>query len=104
MGTVLAKLVAKENDTCGYITYVFVILDRSERKRLNSKYIMCVRYPNWEHRDIKVGEIGYLNYKVIIAGVDQWFDGKDLRYYKYSTIQFVKFISKSTSKKRLYTL
>lgn len=104
METTLAKLIAKESDTCGYVTYVFKILDKSERNRLNSKYLMCVRFPNWEHRTLSLGEVGYLSYKVIIAGVDQWFDGNALKYYRYSMVQFIKFVSKPVSKKHSYTL
>lgn len=94
METTLAKLVAKESDTCGYTTYVFRILDQSERTRIGCKYIMCVQFPNWEHRELNVGEVGYLNYKVIIAGVDQWYDGNNLKFYRYNMIQFIRFIPK----------
>lgn len=65
---------------------------------------MCVRFPNWEHRTLSLGEVGYLSYKVIIAGVDQWFDGNDLKYYRYSMVQFIKFVSRPVSKKHSYTL
>lgn len=104
METTLGRLIAKESDTCGYTTYVFKILDKSERERLKSKYIMCVRFPNWEHRELSIGDVGYLNYKVITAGVDQWYDGNSLKFYRYNMVQFIKFISKPTSKKHLYTL
>ena len=65
---------------------------------------MCVRFPNWEHRTLSVGEIGYLNYKTIIAGVDKWFDGSTLKPYRYSMIQFIKFISRPIPEKHLYRL
>ena len=39
--TVLAKLVAKEKDVLGYITYVFECLDVDVAK--DSRYIMCAR-------------------------------------------------------------
>lgn len=63
MITILAKLVAKSSDIDNYITYVFVDLESKE-------YLMCVQFPNWEHRELRLGEIGYLEYKEIRAGVD----------------------------------
>lgn len=55
---------------------------------------MCIRYINWEHRAISLGEIGYLHFKEVRAGVDKWFDGKDFIPYRYNDIQFIKFIAK----------
>ena len=92
--TVLAQLVAKESDIAGYITYVFECLD----KEIDTKYIMCTRYPNWNHRVIDIGEVGYLNSCEIRAGVDQWFDGEKMIPYNYNGIQFNKFVSKPREK------
>lgn len=92
MMTVLAKLVAKERDNMDYTTYVFECLDKEIIKQ--TKYIMCVRYPNWNCREIKLGEIGYLRFNEIIAGVDTWFDGEKQVPYKYNDVQFLKFIEK----------
>lgn len=94
--TVLSRLVAKEEDTCGYVTYVFECLDKEIIK--DTKYIMCTRYPNWNHRVINIGEVGYLNFFEIIAGVDKWFDGEKMIPYNYSGIQFCKFVSKPEDK------
>lgn len=85
--TVLAKLVAKSEDISGYITYVFKCLELDE-------YVMCTRFPNWDHRVIKIGEIGYLNFYEIRAGIDQWFDGEKMVPYRYNNIQFDRFIEK----------
>lgn len=90
--TVLSRLVAKEEDTLGYITYVFECLDKE--MILQSRYIMCTRYPNWAHKEIKLGEEGYLFFVEIRAGIDKWFDGKDFIPYNYNNIQFIKFIQK----------
>lgn len=100
METTLAKLIAKETDTGNYTTYVFKIINKTEVLRIGSKYIMCVRFPNWEHREIFLGERGYLSYEVIRAGVDRWFDGKNLIPYRYNMVQFVKFIQKPKTLKR----
>lgn len=91
--TAKVKLLCQETDNQGYTTYVFEVLEDSEINRFHSKYIMVVRWPNWEHRMLLNGEIGFLNFEEIIAGETQWFDGKDFVPYKYSAIQFNKFVS-----------
>ena len=90
--TILAKLLAKYEDTGGYIVYVFECLDKEIIKE--SPYLMCTRFPNWDHRVIDIGEVGYLNFKERIAGVDKWFDGKAFIPYRYDDIQFIRFIEK----------
>jgi len=90
--TILGKLVASESDTLGYITYVFECLDSDVAKE--TRYIMCTRFPNWDHREIKIGEVGYLNFFEIRAGIDKWFDGNKMIPYNYNNIQFIKFIEK----------
>lgn len=89
MITVLAQLVASDTDSFGYITYVFRCLDKMN---MDSPYIMCVRYPNWNHRKINLGEKGFLSFMEVKAGEDKWFDGKDMIPYNYNAIQFLKFI------------
>lgn len=95
--TIIAKLVASESDSFGYITYVFKCLDNSLKE---SPYVMCVRYPNWNHRKINLGDKGYLSFIEIKAGEDTWFDGKNMIPYNYNAIQFLKFVDiKETSDK-----
>lgn len=94
--TVLSKLLAKAEDTLGYVTYVFECLDKEIRGE--TKYIMCTRYPNWNHRSINVGEIGYLSFFEIRAGLDKWFNGDKMIPYNYSGIQFIKFVAKPEEK------
>lgn len=100
--TILVKLVAKETDPSNYTTYVFECLDKEVAS--SSKYIMCTRYPNWEHRVINLGEIGYLNFVEIRAGIDKWFDGKQMIPYYYNGIQFIKFILKPEKKDYEYVM
>lgn len=90
--TILAKLLAKESDALGYITYVFECLDEEVRKE--TKYIMCTQFRNWDHRVIELEEIGYLEIFEIRAGIDKWFDGHSMIPYNYNMIQFIKFIAK----------
>lgn len=102
--TVLSKLIAKEQDGVGYVTYVFECLDKEDIVRLDSKYIMCTRFPNWDHRSINIDEIGYLNFIEIRAGIDKWFDGANMVPYNYNNIQFIKFISKPRDKSNVYIM
>ena len=88
----LVRLVASENDGLGYITYVFENLEEYAIKC--SKYIMAIRYPNWEHKELHLGDEGYLHWEEIRAGVDKWFNGKEMVPYNYNTIQFLKFVQK----------
>lgn len=94
--TTKAKLVAKGDDGLGYITYVFEIIDDYDLKRLNTKYIMCVRYPNWDSAKIYLGEKGYLEVMEVIAGVDKYFKNNTMIPYNYSNVQFLKFIPEKT--------
>lgn len=104
METVRGKLVAKETDTSGYTTYVFEITDSDDSKRVSSKYVMCVRFPNWEHAKISLGEDGYLAYQEIRAGEDKWFNGTEYIPYRYNMVQFLKFIPYKEPVKHEYRL
>ena len=53
---------------------------------------MCTRFPNWNHRELEIGEIGYLEFVEIKAGDDTWFDGATKIPYRYNMIQFIRFI------------
>lgn len=102
MITILAKLVAREFSTEGYIVYIFRNLESTD---ILDNYIMCVQYPNWEHRLLDVGDIGYATYEEHIAGVDKWFDGVNFKPYNYTHIQFIKFVDKpKTINKKEITL
>lgn len=87
MITILAKLLASNTDIDNYVTYVFQDLESKE-------YLMCTRFPNWDHRTLYIGEIGFLEYAEIRAGIDKWYDGRNMIPYNYSNIQFIKFIGK----------
>lgn len=92
MVTIHCKLVAKEHDFGGYTTYVFQNL---ENKNIYDKYLMCTRWPNWEHRNLDLGETGYLTYKEVVAGVDTWYDGTSFIPYNYTNIIFIKFVKEA---------
>ena len=88
----LVRLVAKTTDYMDYTTYVFKCLEDCMIKK--TPYIMCTRWPNWEHKNINIGEIGYLEFVEIRAGVDKWFNGKDFIPYNFNNIQFIRFVQK----------
>lgn len=92
--TTQVKLLCQQRDSLDYTTYVFEIIDSNEIQRLGYRYIMCTRWPNWDHRELLNGEEGYLNYSIIIAGQDAWFNGEGYTPYKTSVYQFNKFIAK----------
>lgn len=87
---VFCKLIAFEKDLGGYTTLVFETLDDS----FSNKYIMCVMYPNWNQKNMEIGQEGFLKFIEVIAGVDKWFDGNKFIPYNYSNWQFLKFIEK----------
>ena len=75
--TIHAKLVAEQIDGMGYTNYVFEDLNPKDE---DFRYIMCVRFPNWEQKSIEIDEIGYLNIRYVEGGKDTWFDGQPLEY------------------------
>lgn len=87
--TLHAKLRVACPEELGYKTLIFEDLEYSDS---DFKYITCVLFPNWNQSPIKVGDVGYLQIKFISAGLDKWFDGKDFIPYKYTNIQFLKFV------------
>lgn len=91
MITIKAQLVAKENDLLDYTTYVFKCLENNIP--FGHHYCMMTRCQNWNHRDIDVGEIGYVEYEEVKAG-DTWFNPQTNTYvpYNYTNIYFIKFV------------
>jgi len=72
-----------------YTMYVF--------KKINSsEFIMCTRLPNWQVPDIKMLDVGFLQYHIVKAG-DVYFDPKleTTTKYNYSNVYFINFILKT---------
>ena len=88
--TLHVQLKAKYVDIGSYITYVFENLNYNDD--LDSQYIMCVQFPNWNQDHIEVGDIGYVNVRYVKEGISQWYDGEKMNVYKYTNIIFLKFI------------
>lgn len=89
---IFCKLVAFSTDFGGYETLVFENLDKDRPKNL--KYLMTIKYPNWNQDSIKLNDEGYLHFEERRAGIDEWWDGDKFTKYKYDNIQFMKFVPK----------
>jgi len=88
--TIKAQCVLIQDEINGYTNIVFKNL---ESTTWFNKYIMCVRYPNWQGAFPQLNDIGYLQYSYVLAGT-QYFDKKsqDFRCYGYNHIRFDKFL------------
>ena len=89
--TILGKLVAKQDGV--YKNYVFQNLDQAENSIF--KYITVTICPNWQNEDVKIGDVGYVEYDFVEAG-ENYFerDSKEVKQYNYSTNYFINFITK----------
>jgi len=98
--TVYSKLVASEKDFGGYITYVFKNLEPSPK--FGFSYIMVVRFRNWQHKDVEIGESGFLTYDSVIAGQDKWYNKETEEFipYNYTNNIFIKFVEKKDNLKK----
>lgn len=90
MPIIKAKLLESRPDFGGYQVYVFENLDSI---KWHERYVMTVRYPNWQTANLRKGDIGFLNFKVVHAG-DKWWDknANQFNYYKQSNIVFQDFV------------
>lgn len=102
--TNLVKLVAQTSDSYGYITYVFNYLDQYDINKYECKSMVCTRYPNWNCRDLKIGDEGYVNTETVRAGIDTWFNGEEQVPYRYNSVRFIKFIDKPSENSNEYSL
>lgn len=100
MITIRCKFIAQEQDLLDYRTLVFENLESSPP--FGKKYIMCVRFPNWNHRLMELGEIGFLTYNEVIAGKDDWYDPsiRSMVPYNYSNLIFIKFVKEVDNSKK----
>ena len=59
------------------------------------KYITVTICPNWQNEDVKIGDVGYVEYDFVEAG-ENYFerDSKEVKQYNYSTNYFINFITK----------
>lgn len=65
---------------------------------------MCIRYPNWDHKKLQLGDVGFVHCEEIRAGVDKWYDGTKMVPYNYNTVQFIKFVYKPEEEDHKYVM
>lgn len=65
---------------------------------------MCIRYPNWDHKKLKLGDTGFVHCEEIRAGIDKWFNGKEMVPYNYNSVQFIKFVYKQDDEDNKYIM
>lgn len=102
--TLKVKLVAECKQPLGYILYVFHNL---ENKSIDNEYITLVRFPNWEQAPFQLNDEGFVHFKIVEAGKDEWYDNKNemFRYYQYTNCIFLQFIlSKPKVETQIYTI
>mgnify|MGYP003319285134 CR=1 FL=1 len=87
--TLKVKLLAFSRDIDQYTTYVFENLESTSP---DDKYLMCVKFPNWNQSEIALHDIGYLNVRYVREGISKWYDGEKMNTYKYTNVIFLKFI------------
>ena len=87
--TFYVKVNAVCPDLGGYIIYVFENLDCKDHEL---KYFMCTRFPNWEHSEVNVGDVGYVNIRYAVEGNSEWYDGEKMNVYKNTYMVFLRFI------------
>lgn len=96
--TIKCKLVCKENDIGGYIIYVFKNLEINPP--FGYQFCMLTRWPNWQCRDIEIGEVGYVTYQEVRSGIDTWYDGTKFVPYNYSNNVFIRFVEEKDNSKK----
>lgn len=92
--TLLTKLKAAYTDSWDYSTYVFELVEPTDRQQFGTKYITCTRFPNWEGYIPKPDETGYLELEEHKAGQTAWWDGKGYQVHKCNVVQFLHFTKK----------
>lgn len=93
MTTILTQL--EEIQQAGeYTNYVFKNL---EPTKWDNVFFLCTRYPRWEHRELKKGEIGFVTFTEVKAG-EEYYNHitKEVDVYNHSHIRFDKFIDKKS--------
>lgn len=91
MSTIRAKLLTYREEIGGYTVYVFEDLDA---KTWDKKYRITLRLPNWETPILKIGDVGYLSFREVVAGRDVWWDRntQSEKFYNYNNSLFENFI------------
>ena len=97
--TIHCTLLAKEEDIMNYQTLVFKNLDTAP---FGNQYCMVTVWPNWESYIPNIGDIGYLTYDSVIAGVDTYYDRNtdSIVKYNFTNLIFNKFVREQDNSKK----
>ena len=97
--TIHCKLLVKEADIMSYQTLVFRNLDKAP---FGCEYCMVTVWPNWESYIPEVGDIGYLTYDSVTAGVDTYYDRSidSIVKYNFTNLVFNKFVKEQDNSKK----
>ena len=97
--TIHCELLVKEADIMNYQTLVFKNLDKAP---FGCEYCMVTVWPNWESYIPEVGDIGYLTYDSVIAGVDTYYDRSidSIVKYNFTNLVFNKFVKEQDNSKK----
>jgi len=97
--TIHCTLLAKEEDIMNYQTLVFKNLDNAP---FGNQYCMVTVWPNWESYIPSIGDIGYLTYDSVIAGVDTYYDRNtdSIVKYNFTNLVFNKFVREQDNSKK----
>ena len=91
--TYKVKLLGAVYVNDGYQTYVFENLDYTDD---SLKYIMCVKLPNWNIHIPEFGTVGFVQVLYVLAGITQWYNGKEMVPYRYTNVYMTNFIPEKT--------
>ena len=83
---------------------MFELLDDCDIETWKYRHLTCVRYPNWQCRQLNIGDVGFVEVNIVKAGIDTWYDGIRQVPYKNSAKQFLRFIEKGEHETGEYTL
>ena len=97
--TIHCELLVKEVDIMDYQTLVFKNLDKAP---FGCEYCMVTVWPNWESYIPEIGDIGYLTYDSVIAGVDTYYDRSidSIVKYNFTNLVFNKFVKEQDNSKK----
>lgn len=73
----------------GYVSFVFEDL---EYQNLNFKYRTLIKFPNWNYNAFNIGDEGFVTFKIVREGIDEWYDGSKFIKYNNDNFIFLKFI------------
>ena len=97
--TIHCQLLAKEVDVMNYQTLVFRNLDKAP---FGCNYCMVTVWPNWDSYSPEIGDIGFLTYDSVAAGVDTYYDRETQKIVKYNftNLVFNKFVKEVDNSKK----